>query len=131
MALSWNENKCATNLPPMRSCGYRRRPFPARFRLISLGVQLNGSLLEPARADLDPGKFWESLRMTESDLDKLWSVVPVGEANAAAASKIWKRLDMWTRPTIQHKLRWLADAGRIHRVSRPMPMGGVVRLYYR
>jgi hypothetical protein len=25
--------------------------------------------------------------MTESDLDKLWSVVPVGKANAAAASK--------------------------------------------
>jgi len=69
--------------------------------------------------------------MTESDLDKLWSLVPVGEANAAAASKIWKRLDMWTRPTVQHKLRWLADAGRIHRVSRPMPMGGVVRLNYR
>jgi hypothetical protein len=40
--------------------------------------------------------------MTESDLDKLWSLVPVGEANAAAASKIWKRLDMWTRPTVQH-----------------------------
>lgn len=40
--------------------------------------------------------------MTKSDLDKLWNVVPVGEANAAAASKIWKRLDMWTRPTVQH-----------------------------
>jgi hypothetical protein len=77
------------------------------------------------------GSFWKSLCMTESDLDKLWNVVPVGEANAAAASKIWKRFDMWTRPTIQHNLRWMADAGRIHRVSRPMPMGGVVRLYYR
>jgi predicted transcriptional regulator len=76
-------------------------------------------------------EFGKVFAMTESDLDKLWNVVPVGEANAAAASKIWQRLDMWTRSTVHHQLRWLADSGRIHRVSRPMPMGGVVRLYYR
>ena len=69
--------------------------------------------------------------MTEADLEKLWSVVPVGEANAVAASKIWKRLDMWARSTVQHELSWMADAGRIHRLSRGMPMGGEVRLYYR
>jgi hypothetical protein len=99
--------------------------------LLVLAFSWTDHFSQPARTDLGRGKFWVSLHMTESDLDKLWSLVPVGEANAAAASKIWKRLDMWTRPTVQHKLRWLADAGRIHRVSRPMPMGGVVRLYYR
>jgi hypothetical protein len=69
--------------------------------------------------------------MTKSDLDKLWNVVPVGEANAAAASKIWKRLDMYARSTVQHELSWMAEAGRIHRLSRCMPMGGEVRWYYR
>jgi hypothetical protein len=69
--------------------------------------------------------------MTESDLDKLWNVVPVGEANAAAASKIWKRLEMYARSTVQHELSGMAEAGRIHRLSRCMPMGGEVRLYYR
>jgi hypothetical protein len=73
-------------------------------------------------------KLWG---MTESDLDKLWNVVPVGEANAAAASKIWKRLDMYARSTVQHELSGMAEAGRIHRLSRCMPMGGEVRLYYR
>lgn len=69
--------------------------------------------------------------MTETDLEKLWNLVPVGEANAAAASKIWRRLDMWARSTVQHELSWMADKGRIRRVSRGMPMGGEVRLYYR
>ena len=69
--------------------------------------------------------------MTEADLSKLWDVVPVGEANAAAASKIWKRLDMYARSTVQHELMWMADEGRIQRISRGMPMGGEVRLYYR
>ena len=69
--------------------------------------------------------------MTEPDLDRLWSVVPIGEANAAAASTIWKRLDMYARSTIQHRLSWMVDAGRICRTSRCMPMGGEVRLYYR
>jgi hypothetical protein len=69
--------------------------------------------------------------MTEADLNKLWSVIPVGETNAAAASAIWKRLGMYTRPTIQHQLTVMADAERIHRISRRMPMGGEVRLFYR
>jgi len=69
--------------------------------------------------------------VTEADLNKLWNVVPVGEANAATASKIWKRLDMYARSTVQHELSWMADAGRIYRISRCMPMGGEARLYYR
>lgn len=69
--------------------------------------------------------------MTEADLKKLWNVVLVGEANATAASKIWKRLDMFARSTVQHELSGMADAGRIQRISRGMPMGGEVRLYYR
>ncbi len=71
------------------------------------------------------------LGMTELDMDKLWNVVPVGEVNAAAASEIWKRLDMWARSTVQHKLSLMVEAGRIHRISRPMRIGGEVRLYYR
>lgn len=70
------------------------------------------------------------LAMTEIDI-KLWNVVPVGEVNAAPASEIWRRLDMWARSTVQHKLSLMAEAGRIHRISRPMRMGGEVRLYYR
>ena len=69
--------------------------------------------------------------MTEADLNKLWTVIPVGEADAAAASAIWKRLGMYARPTIQHQLAVMADAGRIRRISRRMPMGGEVRLFYR
>ena len=69
--------------------------------------------------------------MTEADLTKLWSVIPVGETNAAAASAIWKRLGMYARPTIQHQLASMADAGRINRISRRMPMGGEVGLFYR
>ena len=69
--------------------------------------------------------------MTELDMDKLWNVVPIGEANAAAASAIWKRLDMWARSTVHHTLFSMAEAGRIRRISRPMWMGGEVRLYYR
>jgi predicted transcriptional regulator len=69
--------------------------------------------------------------MTELDTDKLWNVVPLGEADAAAASAIWKRLDMWARSTVQHNLFSMAEAGRIRRISRPMRMGGEVRLYYR
>jgi hypothetical protein len=69
--------------------------------------------------------------MTEADLNKLWNLVPVGEANAARASTIWKRLDMYVRSTVQHQLSWMADAGHICRLSRCMPMGGDVRLYYR
>lgn len=69
--------------------------------------------------------------MTEPDLSKLWDAVPVGEANAASASKIWKRLDMYARSTVQHELMSMADEGRIQRISRGMPMGGEVRLYYR
>ena len=69
--------------------------------------------------------------MTEPDLERLWSVVPIGEANAAAASTIWKRLEMYARSTIQHQLSWMVDEGRIRRTSRCMPMGGEVRLYYR
>ncbi|MFG3598263.1 hypothetical protein [Bradyrhizobium sp. RDI18] len=69
--------------------------------------------------------------MTEADFNKLWNLVPVGEANAARASTIWKRLDMYARSTVQHQLSWMADAGHICRLSRCMPMGGDVRLYYR
>ena len=69
--------------------------------------------------------------MTERDMDKLLNLVPVGEGNAAAASAIWKRLDMWARSTVQHNLFSMAEAGRIRRTSRPMWMGGEVRLYYR
>ena len=69
--------------------------------------------------------------MTEADLNKLWNVVPLGEANAAPASTIWKRLDMYARSTVQHELSWMAEAGRIQQLSRCMPMGGQVRLYYR
>ena len=69
--------------------------------------------------------------MTETDLNKLLSVVPVGEANAESASRIWKRLDMYARSTVKHQLRWMANIGRICQLSRGMPMGGDVRLYYR
>ena len=69
--------------------------------------------------------------MTEADLNKLWNAIPVGETNAGAASAIWKRLGMYARPTIRHQLTAMADAGRIHRISRSMPMGGEVRLFYR
>jgi hypothetical protein len=61
----------------------------------------------------------------------LWNVIPVGETNAAAASAIWKRLGMYARSTIQHQRTSMVDAGRIHRISRSMPMGGEVRLFYR
>jgi predicted transcriptional regulator len=73
----------------------------------------------------------KDLGMTEFEMDKLWNVVPVGEANAAAASEIWKRLDMWARSTVQHNLSSMAEAGRIRRISRLMRMGGEVNLYYR
>ena len=69
--------------------------------------------------------------MTEADLNKLWTVIPVGETNAAAASAIWKRFGMYARSTIRQQLASMADAGRIHRISRSMPMGGEVRLFYR
>jgi hypothetical protein len=95
---------------------------------LRVGIQLDGPLVRPASPITRSRKV---MGMTESDLDKLWNVVPVGEANAAAASKIWKRLDMYARSTVQHELSWMAEAGRIHRLSRCMPMGGEVRLYYR
>lgn len=69
--------------------------------------------------------------MTEADLYKLWNAVPLGQANAAPASTIWKRLDLHARSTVQHQLCCMADAGQICRLSRGMPMGGEVRLYYR
>jgi hypothetical protein len=69
--------------------------------------------------------------MTEPDLERLWSVVPIGEANAAAASTIWKSIDMYSRSTIRYQLSWMVDAGRIRRTSRRMPIGGEVHLYYR
>ena len=69
--------------------------------------------------------------MTEADLDRLWRVVPIGEASAAPASLIWKRLDMYSRSTVKHQLSWMARAGRIYQLSRRMPMGGEVRLFYR
>ncbi|MDO9461687.1 MAG: hypothetical protein Q7N95_16455 [Alphaproteobacteria bacterium] len=69
--------------------------------------------------------------MTETDLNKLWTAIPVGETNAAATSAIWKCFGMYARPTVQHQLTVMADAGRIHRISRSMPMGGEVHLFYR
>src|SRR5215216_100892 len=42
LALSWNENNARRICLQCVSCGYRRRPFPARFWLAGLGVQLNG-----------------------------------------------------------------------------------------
>lgn len=69
--------------------------------------------------------------MTEADLNKLWNVIPVGETNAAATSTIWKCFGMYARPTVQHQLTVMAEAGRIHRISRSMPMDGEVHLFYR
>jgi hypothetical protein len=72
-----------------------------------------------------------SLRMIEADLNRLWRFVPIGEDNAAPASIIWRRFDMYARSTVKHQLSWMAGAGRIYQLSRSMPMGGEVRLYYR
>ena len=73
----------------------------------------------------------DSYEMTEADLTRLRRVVPIGEASAAPARLIWRRLDMYARSTVKHQLSSMAVTGRIHQLSRAMPMGGEVRLYYR
>jgi predicted transcriptional regulator len=69
--------------------------------------------------------------MIDADFVKFWDAIPVGEDQAAAASQIRRRLDMWARSTIQHKLYFLAETGQINRISRPLPMGGEKQLYFR
>jgi predicted transcriptional regulator len=69
--------------------------------------------------------------MITADFEQLWNAIPVGEDNAEPAGQIWRRLDMWARSTIQHKLFSLAEAGKINRKSRPLPIGGEKQLYYR
>ena len=66
-----------------------------------------------------------------SDVERLWTTIPVSEDKAESATEIWRRYDLWARSSLHHKLNRLAAEGRIKRISRAMPQGGEVHLYYR
>jgi len=65
------------------------------------------------------------------DLDELYQAVPIGEENAETAAQIWKRLGVWSVGGIRPHLIGLVASGRIVRIGRHMPDGGVVYFFYR
>jgi len=65
------------------------------------------------------------------DAERLWKAIPVGQDKAESATEIWRRYDLGARSSLQHKLIRMAAEGCIKRISRPMPQGGQVHLYYR
>ncbi len=65
------------------------------------------------------------------DLDELCRAVPIGEENAETAAQIWKRFGVWSAGGIRRHLMGLAASGRIVRITRPRPNGGVVYFFYR
>jgi predicted transcriptional regulator len=64
-------------------------------------------------------------------VQRLWKAIPVGQDRAESATEIWRRYDLGARSSLQHKLNRLAAEGNIKRISRPMPQGGQMHLYYR
>ena len=69
--------------------------------------------------------------MTEADLSKLWDSRSRWRSQCGGGKQNLETSDMYARSTVQHELMWMADDGRIQQISRGMPMGGEVRLYYR
>jgi hypothetical protein len=65
------------------------------------------------------------------DLDELYRVVPISEENAETARQIWKRFGVWTVGGIRSHLNGLVASGRIVRIAKPRPDGGVVYFFYR
>jgi predicted transcriptional regulator len=65
------------------------------------------------------------------DVERLWTAIPVGEEKAESATEIWRRYDLGARSSLQHNLIRLAAEGCIKRISRPLPQGSKVHLYYR
>ncbi|MBR1282998.1 hypothetical protein JQ597_13210 [Bradyrhizobium sp. AUGA SZCCT0177] len=66
------------------------------------------------------------------ELERLWTTIPNSEDSAAeGATEIWMRYDVGARATMHHTLNRLTAEGRIKRISRPIPNGGEVHLYYR
>lgn len=70
-------------------------------------------------------------RFSMPDLERLWTTIPVSEDSAVGATEIWMRYDLGARATMHHKLNRLTAEGRIKRITRPIPNGGEVHLYYR
>jgi hypothetical protein len=66
-----------------------------------------------------------------TDVERFWTAIPVGEDKADGATEIWRRYDLGSRSSLHQKLNQLTAEGRIKRISRPMPQGGEVHLYYR
>jgi predicted transcriptional regulator len=65
------------------------------------------------------------------DVERLWTAIRVGEEKAEGATEIWRRYDLGSRTTTHRKLNRLTAEGHIKRISRLMPNGGEVHLYYR
>ena len=58
--------------------------------------------------------------MTEADLNKLWNAIPLAKPTQGRQA-LSGDVSVWdARPTIRHQLTVMADAGRIHRISRSM-----------
>ena len=65
------------------------------------------------------------------DVERLWTAIRVGEEKAEGATEIWRRYDLGSRSSLHQRLNRLTAEGRIKRISRPMPQGSKVHLYYR
>ena len=65
------------------------------------------------------------------DLDELYRAVPIGEVNAETARQIWKRFGVWSAGGIRRHLIGLAASGRVVRIAKPRPDGGVVYFFHR
>ena len=65
------------------------------------------------------------------DAERLWTAIPVGVEKAESATEIWRRYALGSRTTMHQNLNRLTAEGHIKRISRPMPNGGEVHLYYR
>ena len=65
------------------------------------------------------------------DLDELYRAVPIGEENAETVRQIWKRFGVWTVGGIRRHLIGLVASGRIVRIAKSKPNGGVVYFFYR
>jgi hypothetical protein len=70
-------------------------------------------------------------RASMIDLDELCQAVPIGEENAETAGQIWKRFGVWSAAGIRPHLNSLVTSGRIVRIAKPRPDGGVVYFFYR
>ena len=65
------------------------------------------------------------------EFERLWTIIPISEDRAEGATEIWVRYDLGARATMHHKLNRLTAEGRIKRITRPIPSGGEMHLYYR